>query len=203
MARIYNFSSTSRLIPDLEFACRRPLLYPRPPFPSYAKRDNQPIRVSGPVHVFSQVPAISAPIDPEFRFGDYLCIRGRPMKQELFSQLDSLQSQFYDVEDTSDSASLISDETAATSLPLSPQRESKNHQHYPKKIDRVELARRAVLIQKGTQNLNDVLDCLEDMAVQESAQIEACLAQLADELANCVSMNTHRIAKKGLFPLKR
>ncbi|SGZ47755.1 CIC11C00000001077 [Sungouiella intermedia] len=121
------------------------------------------------------------------------------MKRELYGQLDALQSRLCDLDElTLDSDSIISGTTAATSVQLSPRKESARKSVPPPLV-----SSQSVPLQCGTVLLHNVLDCLNDMALQESAQIEQCLAEVATALELCVAMNTYTIEKTGMFPHKR
>lgn len=129
------------------------------------------------------------------------------MKSEQRGRLDDLQSDLFAVDIDSvlnsnpvldsDSISTTSKHTAATSLQLWPRRE----QH--KILDTTLVGGQSLYIRKGVQSLHILLDCLIDMAIQECAQIEQCLAETTEALSQSVGMNSYSIGKDGLFPLKR
>lgn len=115
------------------------------------------------------------------------------MKPDLFNQLDSLLSELFALDtsldnDTFSIRSENTENTALTSVLLSPKK---------KHSSRLVLER-STIIQHGACNLQNVLDCLHDMALQESAQIENYLAEVVDELELCVGMNTYRMDR--IFP---
>lgn len=119
------------------------------------------------------------------------------MKQELYGQLDALQSQLFAVDQlVLDSESILSDTTAATSVQLSPRKAVK-------KPLALLMAAETAPLQDGFVLLHNVLDCLNDMAIQESAQIEECLEEVTEALALCVAMNTYTVDKKAMFPFNR
>lgn len=119
------------------------------------------------------------------------------MKQELYGQLDALQSELFAVDQlVLDSESILSDTTAATSVQLSPRKAAK-------KPLALLMATEIAPLQDGSVLLHNVLDCLNDMAIQESEQIEECLAEVAEALTLCVAMNTYSVEKRGMFPYKR
>lgn len=149
------------------------------------------------------------------------------MKQELFGQLDDLQLQLNamdldgsldsdstestDSTDSTDNQSIRSLTTAATSVQLSPIR---NHNLRPNLKSEVKqnlcvfaarpqsIAKSSATMRNGTYNLGMILECLDDMAVQENEQIEKCLAEVTAALSQSVGMNSYSVGKGGLFPVK-
>lgn len=124
------------------------------------------------------------------------------MKQEIYGQLDALQFQLFEVDQLAlDSDSVLSDTTAATSVQLSPRKSAKSSLLLKNPLLFLVAAETAP-IQDGSRLLHSMLDYMTDMAAEESAQIEECLAEVAEALALCVAMNTYTVEKEGLFPYK-
>lgn len=133
---------------------------------------------------------------------------------ELIAQLEQLQRSLFEQEHDSDWDSLMSKDTEATSVGLTPEARSqasspikknqRGHRVSPPSLHRVRdpaaFRRLGDTIQKGTSNLENVLDCLEDMALQQSALIELCLAEVAESLAVCPAMNTYTVHVGGIYP---
>lgn len=118
------------------------------------------------------------------------------MKHKMLQDLEALQLALFDIENDipsdTESLSIRSQVTAATSVqPELPKKRRSRDVHMASKT-----------IHEGSLNLSLVLECLEDMALQESAQIEQCLASVVDTLAGCAAMNTYTISRSGLFPRK-
>lgn len=112
------------------------------------------------------------------------------MKHAMVQELEALQLALFDIENEgsdTEEASIRSQTTAATSVqPELPKRRPLPH------VSRS--------IQAGACNLANMLDCLADMAVQETEQIERCLADAAETLLACLAMNTYTVPRSRLYP---
>lgn len=66
-----------------------------------------------------------------------------------------------------------------------------------------ELRRTCGAISASALQLAMVLECLNDMVVQENAQIEKCLRDVTESVSGCVGYNTFTVPRRRIYPKGR
>lgn len=108
-------------------------------------------------------------------------------RRAVLGELDQLQNSIenFNFDSDSDSESVDSKSTAATSVQTSPRKPTQSGATCePFAFTGINAVR------TGNYNLLSLLDCLEDVAARENAEIEGCLATFVLELRTSIPMNT-------------
>lgn len=140
------------------------------------------------------------------------------MTRYTLDLLEGLQQEIHDLDfevdySDTDSVSLASRSTKATSIELGNEAnidtkksptfvcETSSRSSGPE-VKKLPFPQKVDFLGDRIENSALILECFNDMVLQENALIEASLAKLCEDLAASKGMNTFKIEKKCLFPVK-